>query len=238
MTPTDFISSWQCEDKYIIIICPKFWANNNANQKQTSCIKQWKKDFALNLVWCPCCHSFIAKVFHFLYSWRRILQVMHPFFELNSLLLPFRANAIGLFFRLLFIATGVTFAFWCRHWRSLLFCLLACLLTKYFHLFCLLACLLTKSFHVSSTVWKNASIAPLRSTTSILEFCICFGTKGSTLLLLKWGSRDGKVCCCWPPNVLKLMNKSTSPDMPFLWPHQVTYYFWAYGCLNLLEGVG
>jgi len=84
-------------------------------------MKQRKKDFALNLVWCRCCHSF-AKVSHFLYSWGLILQVMHPFFDHNNLLLPFRASAIILFFRLLFIATGVTFTFRCRHWRSPLFC--------------------------------------------------------------------------------------------------------------------
>jgi hypothetical protein len=51
-----------------------------------------------------------------------ILQVMHPFFEQNNLLLPFRASVIGLFFKLLFIAIGVTFAFRCKHWWSPLFC--------------------------------------------------------------------------------------------------------------------
>jgi hypothetical protein len=32
------------------------------------------------------------------------------------------------------------------------------------------------------------------------------------------------------------MNKSTSPDMPFLWPQQVTYYFWAYGLFKFIGG--
>jgi hypothetical protein len=41
-------------------------------------MKQWKKDFALNLVWCPCYHSFISKVFHLFYIWGRILHVATP----------------------------------------------------------------------------------------------------------------------------------------------------------------
>jgi hypothetical protein len=80
-------------------------------------MRQWICFFALNLVWCPCYHSFIAKVFHFHYSWRCILQVMHLFFEQNNLSLVFKASAIELFFILLFIATSVMFTFWCRHWE-------------------------------------------------------------------------------------------------------------------------
>jgi hypothetical protein len=34
-----------------------------------------------------------------------------------------------------------------------------------------------------------------------------------------------KSVAAWLPNALKVMNKSTSPDMPifFGWPHEVTY---------------